>query len=92
VIKLSFFESEELNRLQREIDESLIDLFPKPQKFTSHLTLGRIKIIKKEKEFYNKLKEFNFIKDEFEINKFQLVQSISQKGRQIYKILYEFKP
>ena len=92
IIKLSFFESKELSKLQMQIDESLIDLFSKPQKFTLHLTLGRIKLIKKEKEFYNRLKEFNLIKDKFEINKFKLIQSVPLKGRHIYKTLYEFKP
>ena len=92
ILKLSFYNSSILKKLQRKIDENLIEIFPEPQKFTLYLTLGRIKLVKKEEKLLKRINNFNFFKNEFNINKFQLVQSISQKGRQIYKTIYEFKP
>jgi RNA 2',3'-cyclic 3'-phosphodiesterase len=91
VIKLSFFDSEKTLELQRKIDEAFIDIFPAGQKFVLHLTLGRVKIIKKKNELNDKIKSFDFFNKEFVVESFGLVESIPLKGTHIYKAIEIFE-
>ncbi len=77
--------------LQQEIDSELLSLFGKYQKFSPHLTLGRIKSIKKEKEFLKSIEEIKVNPIKFKINEFQLVQSILSKDGSKFKVLKEYK-
>ena len=91
IIRLVFYKNEEMLRLQRKIDEELLDIFPESQEFILHLTLGRIKLIKKDKEFFEKIKSFNFFKEEFDVDNFHLVESKPIKGGHVYKIIHSFE-
>ena len=76
--------------LQQKIDSELLDLFPKDQRFSAHLTLARVKFIKDKDEFKKNLKlETN--EKEFEINEFCLVKSELSKNGPRYEILEKFK-
>lgn len=77
--------------LQRKVDQELIDLLNKDQKFSPHLTLGRVKSLKYKKEFYESLKNIKVKHLEFEIDNFYLVQSVLTKDGPIYKKLEVFK-
>lgn len=63
-------------KLQKEIDEKLIDFFEKERRFMGHLTLARIKKIENKKKFLEFLKNIKFSKFQFEIKCFQLKSSI----------------
>nr|MBA4405160.1 RNA 2',3'-cyclic phosphodiesterase [Nanoarchaeum sp.] len=77
--------------LQKEVDQELIDLLNKDQKFSPHLTLGRVKSIKNKNEFLKSLKSVSVNNLTFEINSFYLMQSELTKDGPIYKKLEMFK-
>ena len=76
--------------LQQKIDSELLDLFPKDQRFSAHMTFGRVKFIKDKEEFKKNLKiEIN--EKEFKVNEFCLVKSTLSKDGPKYEILEKFK-
>ncbi len=91
VIRLTFFDSDKILELHRKIDEELLDIFPTSQRFVLHLTLGRVKNIKKRKEFVEKIKSFKFFDREFIVENFKLIESIPTKGTHIYKTIKIFE-
>jgi RNA 2',3'-cyclic 3'-phosphodiesterase len=91
VIRFNFKDRKSIAELQQRIDGELLDVTSRDQKFVPHLTLGRIKNIKKEKEFFSKVDEFKFFKDEFIVNSFCLVQSKLTKDGPKYYVVEEFK-
>ncbi|MBT3394877.1 RNA 2',3'-cyclic phosphodiesterase [archaeon] len=76
--------------LQQKVDEELLDLFDSDQKFSSHITLGRVKLVKKEKEFMDFLKNVNVWPFKFEIKQFRLMESKLTKDGPIYSIIEKF--
>lgn len=91
VIRLNFVNGKKIIELQREIDERLLNMFSGDQKFSPHLTLGRVKSIKKEKELLDEIKKLKFSDGEFEVNEFHLVQSKLTKDGPTYKTIEVFK-
>ena len=81
----------EIINLQQKVDEELFQFSDKYQKFSSHLTLGRIKMIKKEKEFLNLIKSIEVKPIELEVNEFKLMQSILSKDGSKYITLKKYK-
>jgi len=76
--------------LQKKIDEELLELFSQDQKFTSHITLGRVKAVKdkeKLKEFFSKIK-IDEIK--FTVDNFKLYRSELSKDGPKYYLLDEY--
>jgi len=82
---------ENLIKLQQEVDSELLNLFPTYQKFSPHFTLGRVKMIKKKKEFFEVVKKIKVKPIEFEINSFKLMQSKLSKDGSKYFVLKEYK-
>lgn len=76
--------------LQQKIDSELLDLFPKDQRFSAHMTFGRVKFIKDKEEFKKNL-EIDIEEKEFEIKEFCLVKSELSKDGPKYEILERFK-
>lgn len=77
--------------LQQKIDEALLLTFPSDQKFQSHLTIGRIKGIKKPKEFAEAAKELKIEEIEFEISSFKLMKSELSTTGPSYSVIEEFR-
>ena len=71
--------------LQRQIDEKLRGLFPKEERFMSHLTIARVKDVRDKKEFIDKLRKIKFPKMNFAVEKFILKESILTQEKPIYK-------
>ncbi|PIN77246.1 RNA 2',3'-cyclic phosphodiesterase [Candidatus Woesearchaeota archaeon CG10_big_fil_rev_8_21_14_0_10_34_12] len=66
--------------LQKEIDESLRDLFEREKRFMSHLTIARVKSIKDKKLLLDELGKIKF-DFEFGVKKFFLKKStLTEKG------------
>ena len=63
-------------KLQKEIDEKLVNFFEKEKRFMGHLTLARIKRIEDRKAFLNSLNRIKIPKLDFEIKEFKLKSSI----------------
>ena len=78
--------------LQQEIDSELLGFTNEYQMFSPHLTLGRIKKIKKVNEFHKLIRNDISIKPiEFEVNSFQLMQSKLSKDGSKDIVLKEYK-
>lgn len=75
--------------LQKKIDENLLDISQRDQKFHGHITLGRVKYIKDKKQFMEKLK-IKF-EDEFLVDNFNLVKSDLTKDGPSYTVMQEYK-
>ncbi|MFH1637005.1 MAG: RNA 2',3'-cyclic phosphodiesterase [Candidatus Woesearchaeota archaeon] len=81
---------EEIIGLQQSVDAELLDLFPSDQKFTAHLTLGRVAFLKKRKEFLGLLKETSIEKLKFTIDKIKLYKSTLKKEGPQYEVLESY--
>jgi len=81
---------EKVIELQREIDESLLELFSRDQRFLSHLTLGRVRFVKKKDEFIKKLNMISVEEMSFEISEFKLIKSKLTKDGPIYEIIEKY--
>jgi len=80
----------EIFNLQKQIDESLQELFPKEERFMSHLTIARIKYVKDTthaKKYINHLKPKSLAWIE---NKIQLKESTLNSQDPNYKTLEEY--
>lgn len=78
---------EEIIFLQQKLDGQLLHLFPGEQKFQAHLTLGRIKSIRRKEEFLHSVKSLHVEPKEFEITSFQLMKSELTKLGPTYETL-----
>ena len=76
-------------KLQKEVDEKLKEIFDKEERFMSHLTIARVKSCDKEK-FLEELRNIEVPKIKFEVEKFYLMKSeLSSEGPK-YKIIEEY--
>ena len=83
---------EKVIELQKKIDSEFLGLgFSEDQKFSAHLTLGRIKLVKKKKEFLKKLDEIRVKSLSFTMDEVCLVQSVLSKDGPKYKVLERYK-
>lgn len=87
VIWLGIEPEEEIIFLQQKLDSQLLNLFSGEQKFQAHLTLGRIKSIRRKEDFFNSIKSIQIEQKEFEITSFQLMKSQLTKLGPIYETL-----
>jgi 2'-5' RNA ligase len=77
--------------LQKQVDESLKNLFPKEKRFMGHLTIARVKSINNKKEFLESLKKIQILPIKFEVNNFCLMESVLKSEGPEYKIIEEYK-
>ena len=91
VLWIGFEPKDEIIDLQKKIDASLLEIFRGDQRFNPHLTLGRVKLIKKLKEFKEDYKNTEINKLEFTISEFCLISSRLTKDGPIYKTMKRFK-
>lgn len=91
VIWVGLDAADRVNELQKRIDEKLIDLFPDNQEFNSHLTIGRIKLIKNKEKFSEELEKIKVKSLQFEVKEFCLYKSTLTKDGPIYEVIEEYK-
>jgi len=76
--------------LQKNIDESLKEMFKKEKDFKAHITLARVKYPEDKKKFVEQIKNIKVENKKIDINNFRLVKStLSPKGA-IYEDLHVF--
>lgn len=84
-------ESEEkITRLQQEVEKALAGMVSKEDRFTSHVTLARVKYVKNKKEFLDKLAKIKPEKTSFTVKSFQLVKSTLTEEGSEYEVLGDF--
>lgn len=77
--------------LQKVIDEKLLGLFEKEDRFMSHLTIARVKNVKDKKLLLQALKEIKVKNIGFEVKEFYLMKSELKPEGPEYSVLDEFK-
>ncbi len=73
--------------LQQKLDAQFLSMYPGEQKFQAHITLGRIKSIRREKDFFDSVSNIHIEKIPFQIDSFQLMKSDLTKNGPVYQTL-----
>lgn len=105
-IRIIWLSLKNCEKLQKEIDEKLKDLFErqkakplatlskhgqsKEKRFMSHLTIARIKKIADKKEFLKKLKEIKIKPIKFTISNFKFKNSFLKPEGPVYETIEEY--
>jgi 2'-5' RNA ligase len=92
VIWVGLSPQENIIRLQQIIDQETLDIPTKEQEFKVHLTLGRIKLLKKEEsldDIFSEIQEKTG--EEFKITSFQFMQSTLTKDGPKYSIMENYQ-
>jgi RNA 2',3'-cyclic 3'-phosphodiesterase len=76
--------------LQKLIDENLSDLFPKEERFMSHLTIARVKSTENKQAFLKELKNIKIPKMKILIDSFKLKNSVLKKQGPVYETIEEY--
>lgn len=87
VIWLGIEPEEDVISLQQKLDAHLLFSFPGEQKFQAHLTLGRIKSIRRQEDFHNSIRSLKLEKKSFVISSYQLMKSELTKNGPHYETL-----
>lgn len=91
VIWIGIRPEDEMNRLQRQVDESLQKHFKKEHNFKAHATLARIKRLDNREKFLQKLKEMKFEKKIFEVRGFRLLYSTLSPEGPVYSEIASYQ-
>ena len=81
VIWVGLKPEEELLNLHGEVELKLGNLFEKDERFSVHLTLGRVKYVKHKEKLLEKLKNLKVKKDRLLVDSFSLIKSDLTKDR-----------
>lgn len=76
--------------LQKEIDEKLKDIFPKEERFMSHITIARMKKIFSKNEFLKYVKSMKTKKIKFKVKEFILKKSELKPEGPVYTSLERY--
>jgi len=90
VIWVGIQPEDEVCRIQQEVDGELLGMFSDDQRFDPHLTLGRVKSVRRNDDFLKMLKGIQVKPLEFEFSGLKLYQSILKGATQEYVCLKEF--
>ncbi|MBS3094046.1 RNA 2',3'-cyclic phosphodiesterase [Candidatus Pacearchaeota archaeon] len=89
-VKIIWLYLKNCNDLQKEIDFVLKGIFPAEKNFMPHLTIARVKNVRNQSAFLEKLKQVGVSKLKFGVDKFYLMSSeLNDKGPE-YEIIGEF--
>lgn len=77
--------------LAKIVDSKLLDILSHDERFSSHLTIGRVKLIKSKEDFMNKLRKIRIKELGFDVEDFALMSSQLRKEGSIYNIVEKFK-
>lgn len=80
----------DVEKLQKEIDTKLSEMFKKEKGFHPHLTLARIKFVNDKKKYIEALNKMKTEEKKVKIDSFQLIKSTLTPEGPIYEVLEEF--
>jgi len=89
-IKILWLHLTNCTELQKQIDNSLQDLFKPEFRFMSHITIARVKKIQNKNQFLENLKKIKIPEIKFHIDKFYLMSSELSSQDPKYKIIEEY--
>jgi RNA 2',3'-cyclic 3'-phosphodiesterase len=89
-VRIIWLHLTDCEKLQKQIDEKLKNLFKLESRFMSHLTLARVKSINDKKLFLKQLKEIKIPELKFSVNKFSLKKSVLTSSGPVYETLEEY--
>ena len=81
---------EDLMNLQKEVDNTLQELFPPEKRFMAHITLARVKQTTKKKELDETLKSLHYDGKKYEIDRFFLMESTPADEGSTYTEIKEY--
>jgi len=90
-VRIVWLKISNCEKLQKEIDLVLEDLFKKEERFMGHLTIARVKSLKDKKVFLEKLRKIKIPLLVFQVKEFNLKKSILTKKRAFYEILETYR-
>ncbi len=76
-----------LRALQQKVDGELLTMFPDEQQFKAHITLGRVKTIRRKESFQKSLRELEVKSITFEVKEFTLYSSNLRRGGASYEVI-----
>ena len=90
VIWVGLSNHEKIMDIQGDVELSLHGLYPKGERFSTHLTLGRVKLFKNKEKFFEVLDKVKIPKLEFEISELVLLSSVLTKDGPKYSVIKRF--
>ena len=79
---------DDLFKIQKQVDQTLEDIFPSESRFMAHVTLARPKFVEDKQVFINELKKISFDKIKFKIDKVVLKDSeLTEQGAKYSDLL-----
>ena len=90
-VRIIWLKINNCDKLQKEIDSVLEDLFKKEERFMGHLTIARVKNLKDKKVFLEKLRKIKIPSLVFQVEEFNLKKSILTKQKAFYEILETYR-
>lgn len=82
---------DKLVELQKQIDDSLKDIFPRDKRFHPHLTLARVRFIENKEKFKDNTKKIKLEKKEFIVDSFKLIKSTLTQKWPVYEEIENFQ-
>ena len=89
VVWLGLTPKNKITKFQQKIDEATLGIGKSEQEFSAHITLGRVKQLRKKEEYIKQLKETEIKPLSFPINKITVFQSILTKDGPKYRVKEE---
>ena len=89
VVWMGVDNEKEVINLQKKIDEKLLDILQGEQKFSAHITLGRVK--RTDKKLLENLRMINIEKMNINIEKFSLINSQLTRDGPKYNIVERYE-
>ncbi len=90
VVWIGIKPEDKILELQKQIDDSLKNLFKKEKDFKAHITLARVKYPEDKKQFIEQLKKIKVKNKKIEIKDFRLIKSTLTPKGPIYEDLEVF--
>lgn len=81
---------DKINELKKNIDNALVSLFKKDNKFHAHLTLFRVKFIKDKKQFIKYIKKVHVKPITFKADSFNLYKSTLTSEGAVHEEIEEY--
>ena len=91
VVWIGLYPEENIIELQKNIDESLKQIFKKEKDFKAHITLARVKYPEDEKLFLEQIRKIKVENKKIDINEFKLIKSTLTLKGPVYEDLAVFK-